>query len=236
MNDLEDRLRSTLHNMANDVPASQHARADLDRRLAGRGRRRPLLVAAAAAVVVAAGVAVPVALNRGDGPSGQGVATQPTSVTQTSTTSPLPSSLHVIGSFEEDGVHKSVALSVDEGNPGDTWCAVEVVPRGQKASREPNCFMVPISWPERSFVLPYGLFNEDDLPNSGPVPNLMVFVTSPQVTTLEVSAGTGGSVSVTKVVARPGATFYVATFPGTSDGWAYTAKDAAGNVLASAIT
>jgi hypothetical protein len=236
MNDLDDRLRTTLHQLADTVPASQHARADLDRRLVSRGRRRPLLVAAAAAVVIA-GVAVPVALNQSGGPSRGSTATRPTSVTQSSNPPSLPGNAHVLGSFDENGIHKSVALTVDKGNPGDTWCAIEVVSQGQKASREPDCYMVPLSWsdPPGSFVFTYGLFNVDVI-YSGPVPNLLVFVTAPAVASLEVGDGAGGQVPVRQIVARPGATFYLAEFPDTPAGFRYTARDAAGNMLEDAIT
>ncbi len=231
MTDLEDRVRRTLHGMAAEVPRSQHAMADLDRRLARRGRgRRPVLVIAAAAVVVAA-VAVPVALNRADPPADppapHRVATDPPGTAA----APDTASVRVeLGQYTDENDVPRIAefsLSADGGEfcigpagatptcePAPTW------PTGQQGDR----------WSTTRQVL------GDGTPDSGPLPGLMVFVTAPHITELEARRHDGMPVQVRELAATDGARYFLAGFGHTTQGFGYTAYDAQGNVVESAIT
>lgn len=71
---------------------------------------------------------------------------------------------------------------------------------------------------------------------SGPLVGLMVFVTRPAVDRLEVRAGQGSPVSVHELGRNGNLSLYVADFHGSTQGFGYTAWDAAGNVVESAIT
>jgi hypothetical protein len=101
---------------------------------------------------------------------------------------------------------------------------------------------VPAAWPYaypgqpefQEYVLTMGVLT-DEAPHSGPFRHLMFFVTAPRVATLEVGDGSGAPVEVRLVDATAGARFYVAEFPETTAGLRYTATDANGTVLASAI-
>lgn len=243
MNDLDDRLRTTLDELAGTVPPSPHARADLERRLTRRGRRRPLLVAAAAAVVVAA-VAIPVALSQGGGPTPRRVATPPTTmdtgVPTTTTTLPngdLAGPIE-LGRFKYNDVTQVTMLSVTAMNDGEHWCMNAYAPPGRDSYPIGFCEIVP-SWPADvppgAVVKTYPVFGERT-PDSGPLPHLKVFLTSPAVATLEVRRADGQPVTVTEVAKTSGATWFLADFAGLTEGFGYTAKDAAGNVLEDAIT
>jgi len=244
MNDIEDRLRTGLHDLADTVPPSQDARADLEHRLTRRGRR-PLLVAAAAAVVVAA-VVVPVALTQSGDPGSDHVATPPPSTTAPpwqTTTSELPNGdltgpIELVR-FDDNGVNVAAVLSVTAMTDGEHWCVELDGPAGYDASKNGYCDIVP-SWPASNppgnVVLTHALLGDGQTLYSGPTPNLMLFITSPQVVSLEVREGYGQPVTVKQVAKTPSATFYLADFPETPAGFGYTAKDAAGNVLEDAIT
>ncbi|HEX6359700.1 hypothetical protein [Actinophytocola sp.] len=231
MNDLEDRLRATLREAADTLPPTPGARAEFERR---RGRGRGVLLAAAAAAVVIAGVAVPVALSGNDAPAGHRAAT--------GTTSPrfeennAKDSVNILGTFTEDGITKVAVLTVVD----DKWCVLEALPK-EPIPMSRDCEPVP-TWPvpepptsQGGRVVTEAVLSGGTL-YGGPLPNLMLFITAPEVETLEVSAGSGGLVHLRKVLERPDATFILADFPETYAGFGYTAKDAAGNVLESAIT
>ena len=243
MNDIEDRLRTSLGELADTVPASPHARADLARRLTRRPDRRPWLVAAAAAVVIAAAV-VPVVVNQGrDRVSGDGVPA-PTTTTRApagTTTSKLPNGDLTgwieLASFEHDGADMTAVLAVTAMTDGEHWCVDVDYPPGYPPTLGGYCDIVP-TWPAHeppgSLVLTHGVLIEE-APGSGPLPNLMLLITSPKVTTVEVGDAMGAPVPVRQVAKTPGATFYLADFPETYVGFRYTAKDANGTVLESAI-
>jgi hypothetical protein len=241
MNDLDDRLRSTLHELAGTVPPTPHARVDLARRL-GRQNRRPMLVAAAA-LVVAATVVISVALNQDGDPAPGSLTTTPlteSTVPPVTTTTKLPNGDLAgpieVGRFETDGLTYVAMLSVIAMNNGEHWSIEAYGPPGQ-AWPYSSADIVP-TWPAEGagrFVKTHSVLNEAGI-GTGPLPNLMVFFTSPTVTTLEVQSGDGQPVTVRQVAKTPGATFYLADFAGPTDGFGYTAKDAAGNVLESAIT
>ncbi|MFI7677117.1 hypothetical protein [Actinophytocola sp. NPDC049390] len=227
MNDLEDRLRTGLGELADTVPPSPHARADLDRRLAGGPRRRVPLIAAAAAVVVAA-VAVPVAVS-GGGPGSAPVATGPT------TAEPGSSTGYLVGPVElgRFGDHSAV-LYVREKGRGEEMCIAEQGPEGPPVPR--MCEQVPPTWPApMGFVLDYSVLG-GDVPDSGPLPHLMLFVVAPQVHELEVRAALGEPVPLDLVAEVRGARFLLADFGGSKQGFGYTAKDANGTVLVTAIS
>lgn len=237
MNDLDERLRESLHRLADTVPASQNARADLDRRLA-RGPGRRVLLAVAAAVVVVAAVAVPIALSGGEPGTGP-VATMPPGPPEPSETGDprLPGYLAgpvELGSFGDHGA----VLSVQPKGGGEQMCVAETVPSDEALPPEATCEPVP-TWPAgpggTGFVETRAVLGGATL-DSGPLPHLMLFVTAPEVHTLVVRAGDGTPVPVDLVAQTPGARFFLADFGGSTQGFGYDATDAAGTVLESAIT
>jgi hypothetical protein len=245
MNDLENRLRDRLHDLADTVPPSPHACADLDRRITRRTTRRPMLATAAAAVVLA-GVLVPVALSQsGDQAPRRGATPRP-SATDTwspTTTTKLPNGDLTgwieLGRFDHDGVEMAAVLEVTAMTDGEHWCVDVDYPPGYSATLPGYCDIVP-TWPAENppdaLVLTHAVLSDGQALYSDPTPNLMLFITSPQVTSLEVREAYGKPVTVTQVAKTPGAAFYLADFPETHAGFGYTAKDAAGNVLETAIT
>ncbi len=238
MNDLDDRVRRSLHRLADTVPPSPHARADLERRLA-RPRRRPLLVAAAAAVVLAA-VALPVALTRHASHRVTTPATTPSSPRGAGT----EADPFVVASLTDDGVEKAALLWVTEGPGGQLMCtALRPVGEDDPASPPgPDCDPVPASCPtgpHGSGHVRTATVQSDYVLAAGPeqLRELLVFVTAPGVARLEVRAGDGTTVRTTTAFRLPGGvTFAVAEFPGPPWGFGYTAWDARGDVVESAIT
>lgn len=240
MNDLEDRLRSGLRDLADTVPPSQHARADLERRLTHRGRR-PVLVAAAAAAVVTA-VAIPVMLNQDGDPVRPPVATNPVTTSPPASATTGEDTTYLVepvklGSFNEDGRLIFVWLSVERDGAAGKWC----VGRDHYVETQEvePCTSVP-TWPfgpnGGHLVLGRELLGDDNpVRDTGPVPDLMLFVTAPQVTRLDVGRHDGAPVSVREVARTEGAAFFLADFDGPKGGKRYTAWDANGNVLESAI-
>jgi hypothetical protein len=240
MNDLEDRLRTTLGQLAGTVPPSPRPRADLERRLVRRGRR-PMLIAVAAAVAVAV-LVVSVALSENGDPAPRRVATPPPEVfTGGRTTYTLPNGDLAgpieLGRFENYGDSLVAMLSVVAMNDGEHWNIRVYGPVDNPFSTGAS-YIVP-TWPTKvppgRVVETYPVLGEGGV-DSGPLPQLKLFVTSPQVTTLVVRRADGQPVIVKQVVTTPGATFYLADFAGPTEGFGYTAKDAAGNVLEEAIT
>ncbi len=229
MNDLEDRLRTSLGALADTVPESPHARADLDQRLAGGPRRRVLLMAAAAAVVVAA-AAVPVAMS-GGGPGTAPVATEPASTEAASSPDYLAGPVE-LGRF---GPYRAVLYVLAKGS-GEDMCVAEEGPE-RPQGLDLRCEQVPSSWPAKpmGWVLERSVLG-GNTPDSGPLPHLMLFVVAPQVHELEVRAGGGDPVPLELVAQTRGAKFYLADFGGSKQGFGYTAKDVNGTVLVNAIT
>jgi hypothetical protein len=229
MNDLEDRLRESLHDLAGTVPPSAHPRADLDRRLASGPRRRGVLMAAAAAVVVAA-VAVPVAVSGGGGGDG----TAPPATTPPTTATRLPGYLAGPVELGRFGDHSAV-LYVRKKGGGAEMCVAEQAPQGTPV-RDPECEPLPRSWPDTMGYVHTRAVLGGNAPDSGPLPHLMLFVVGPQVHELEVQAAYGEPVPLEVVAETLGARVYLADFGGSSQGFGYTAKDARGTVLVTAIT
>ncbi|TDV50771.1 hypothetical protein [Actinophytocola oryzae] len=231
MNDLEDRLRTTLHDRADTLPPTRHARAMLDRRLTERGGHRPLLVVAAVVAVVVVGIAVPLALT---GRSGR-VASPPGPTTTRVQESGPPTGEVELGRFTDHGVEKKAVLTVTAQADGEHYC-LDALPSDENPVAG-YCGIVP-SWPTPqppgSLVLTRPVLG--DVLYGGPLPKLMLFVTAPQVTDLEVREAYGRPVEVRQVTRTPGAAYYLAEFPETYAGLGYTARDSAGNVLENAIT
>jgi hypothetical protein len=181
-----------------------------------------------------------VALNQGDEPAPH-IATTGTASPSSTRSDQLDAHTRILGSFIEDGVTKQATLAIAPGSAGEEWCVDEVVPVGATVRRPNDCSPLP-TWPmyepPGTLVLTHTVFGGTTATTlySGPLPRLMLFVTAPQVTSLEVDDGAGEPVPVHQVIARPGATFYLAEFPDTPAGFGYTAKDAAGRVLVTAIT
>lgn len=234
MNDIEDRLRDSLHDLAATVPPSTNARADLDRRLAGGPRRRGLLMAAAAAVVVGA-VGVPFVMSGGEPVNPPAATASPGPSATVSSELPKPAGTELLnvefGRFPDP----NAALLVRSTGNGEEMCFFEVVPAGQPQPDE-SCEPVP-TWPAKplGLVITRTVLGEG-VPDSGSVPELMLFVVAPQVRELEVRAAYGEPVSVSHVGETTGARFYLAHFKDSAQGFGYTAKDASGAVLEEAIT
>ena len=236
---LQDRVRNSLHELADTVPPSAHPRADLERRLARRraGRwRGPVLATVGAAVVVVAGVAIPVALNSADDQGSQRPATAPPIATTTppSETPQDPRLGIELGSFTENGVDRTAVFTF----ASDTeWCVGMSYPP-DATPIEPTCEAVP-AWapvPEGpGLVLSRQVLGDGQL-DGGPLPHLMLFVTAPNITELVVRRGDGTPVDVRTVTDTATANYYVADFGGSTQGFGYDALDAQGNIVVSAIT
>ncbi len=235
MMDLEDRLRGTFTGMAGEVAPSANPRAELERRLATRRVdrwRMPALVAAAAVVVAA--VVTPMVVFRGDG--GVGAADQTatsTSELDAPTGSDPPSTppgSFPIGTFTKDGKAWQ-AVVYQEAN---SVCvqAVAAAESGQPGCREVAPWPRPpaIGHTQTIAVLSEGL------PDSGPLPHLLVFVTSPDVVELTVRNGPGDPVAVEKLGVTDIGTLWLADFEGSTQGFGWDAKDAAGNYIDGGIT
>lgn len=229
MPDLEDRLRTALaalaDDMADEVAASEDPRAELDRRLAARRRatrRVPALTAAAAAVVLAA-VFVPVVATQ-DAPPAPGGAAAP----------PLPSERpSELGTFTRDGgTWRALGYL-----RGDRYCTV-VLPRGVANTARPTCEPVP-TWPEgptRALVLCREVLNGDPADDTGTLSRRLVFLTDPRVVSLAVRRGDGTAVTVSELDRNEYAAAFLADFAGPVQGFGYTARDGGGSVLEEAIT
>jgi hypothetical protein len=246
MTDLEKRVRYSLHELADTVPASADPRGELDRRLTGRRHRSfrgpALAVAAAAAAVVAVvGVTVPLATRHDADPT----ATERTKdgLVWSSDYEWLVADAgpFVLGGFTRNGEKidavawvRGGALCVGEGHH------VGVGTHGPKKTPGHligvTCDAVP-TWPagpdahvETRAVLSAGT------PDSGPLPELMLFLTAPDVDTLVVDGGDGTPVRLRGLATIDGLRLFLADFDGSTQGFGYTTWDAAGNVLESAIT
>lgn len=247
MMDLEDRVRNTLHDLADTMPASRHARADFERRLANRRRGRGPVLAIAAAAAVVAGVAIPVALNRDTNHQVGTATTTPSAPTSQATGGPgagTEADPFVIATVTDSGVEKAALLWVAEGSGGQQMCwQLRPVDENDSASPPaPECDPVPATWPNGphggQHVLTTGVLSSY-IEGTGPVAlrNLMVFVTAPNITRLDVRAGDGRVVENRNAFRLAnGVTFSVADFGELPWGFGWTAWDAQGNVVESAIT
>jgi hypothetical protein len=246
MMDLEDRLRGTFTNMAGEVPASTNPRAELERRLATRRSdrwRMPALVAAAAVVVAA--VVTPVILFKDDGQVG--AADQPaTSTTEpgtsdgsdppsTNNANQLPPGGIPLGTYTQDGKTWQALAYLEETQV----CVLAVITDHGSESTTPKCRPVP-DWPQEpgptSVVTGIGVM-EEELPGSGPLAHLRLFLTAPEVATLNASNDSGGQATVEKAgVTDTGTTLWLADFGAPTVDYAFDASDAAGNIITGGIT
>jgi hypothetical protein len=244
MNDLEQRLRHTLHELADGVAPSEGAKEEFHRRLARRrGVRTPALVAAAAVVVLAgAGVAIPLAVER-DAPAPPAAEEEDGLVwSRDYDWLETDGGPFVIGTFTRDGEVVDVVVWVRNGQ----MCTAEGhhVGVGTPAGRPPGalvgttCVDVP-TWPtgpgNGSYVTSRTVLSAGP-PDSGPVPHLLLFMTAPKVETLEVRRGDGGGVPTRRFPTSAGVSLFVADFGGSTQGFGYTAYDGTGAVVESAIT
>lgn len=244
MTDLEQRLRCTLHELADTVPPSENAKADFERRrTASRGIRRPALVAAAAiAVLAGAGVAIPLALQPDDHPPAAEKKTDGLVWSQDYDWLEADGGPYVIADFTRNGAVVDVVVWVRDGE----LCTAEGhhVGVGGSTDRTPaalvgtSCDTVP-TWPtgprHNTYVVSRAVLSTGT-PDSGPVPGLMLFMTAPEVEVLEVRRGDGSYVQSRRFDTLGGVSLFVADFKSSTQGFGYTARDYAGTVLESAIT
>lgn len=258
MTQLEERLRTALDELAAAVPPSANPAAEHSRRVAaGTHRRRPLLVAAAAAAVLAA-VVVPIALNQwGGAPGGDTTAASPPHTAKVSSPVGVDPGLDdpyqsqvgesmPLSEFTEGGRSWTASVflerTVVSGDWGYRLCVV-AVPTGEPVNsptRHPNSAgCTPTStWPTGqppTKVETRTVLGGQTL-NSGPLPGLMLFVTAPEVSQLDVQAGDGHPVAVKTLLRFPELALFLADFGGSSEGFGYTAKDSAGNVVQTGIS
>jgi hypothetical protein len=232
MPDFEERLRTTLTAIADELPPERGARAELDRRLADRRRRGPLLAAAAALVLIAA-VAVPVVLSRDSAPTGKPTGTPPPS---TGTVPPARvAHQFLIGEFTTDEGPRMAVGYVDDVN----YCTAVVADWPSADRADFTCIPLRWEWPEdqpRGVVFSSLAVNGHDLNDRGPLPHKLVFITDPRVRTMSARRGDGTGVGVHRVGGSAGGNVFLADFGGPVDGFGYTAYDGDGNVLENAIT
>lgn len=219
MNELENRVWRGLRDLADTVPHTPDARAHLAGRLAGRRARLPVaLLAAAAAIVVVAAVAVPVVL----------VQREAHPPVATSSPPPPPPDWVELGTYVENGITKHAGLVIDPDGKG--FC-VDSSPGTPFA-----CYGVPV-WGSDTpvgsrFVESVGVLGWPEWGPPGPLDNLLLFVTAPEVARLKVAdAHTPPRVSVREVARTAEAAYFLADFDGPAADWRYEAKDAKGKVV-----
>lgn len=260
MIDLEERLRTGLAELVEAVPASPNAWAEQERRHAPRQPRRGAVFAAVAAAVVAAAV-VPATVLTHPAPEPDSpalIASPPPSDVSTPPASEVstPPSFDPsyegpylgvvtgaaeIATFTEGGKSWGAWIFVDRRPNGQGWterlCVVGV-PVGQPLKgpvRHPNssgCQPVPAASSKVSTRAVLG----GGTPGSGPVPHVLLFVTTPDVASLEVREAMGAPVQVSEFTHTDQLRVYIADFPVSYEGFGFTARDAAGNVLEAGIT
>lgn len=225
MPDIEERLRTALNTLADEVPPSRRATAELRSRLDARRRTRmPVLTAAAAALVVlVVAVLVPI-MKRDDVPAGQANQAAPTTPD-----APLPE----LGTVLRGGETLTAVGYLDGGQ----YCTALLL-RGERAGRL-ACEPVPARWPggpANSLVETRELLNGDPADDTGMLAQRLVFLTDPRVTTLTARRGDGTAVRVTELDRNASAALFLADFAGPTEGFGYRARDSAGRVLEEAIT
>jgi hypothetical protein len=243
MTALEDRLRSALADLADEVPASHNAWAEQQRRLAAArrpSRRRPMLAAAAVAVILAGTVPATVVPHSGparpDGPSGY---------------APLPDGPYLaivdkpwqLAEFSEGG-RRWVAWAFLERHPGGKGWIYRLCVVGVPAG-------APVNSPDRHAnstgcvpVHPWGTTHLVETrsvlggptPGSGPLPGLLLFVTAPAVARLDACAADGRPVPVRALGRTEELALFLADYGASYEGFCYTARDAAGVELESGIS
>ena len=224
--------------------------------------RAPALVAAAA-VTLLAGIAIPIVLTGSDpspaglGPdSGPSTDSGPTPGTLPSTapaapdrpvssSAPAGPDRPVVAEFTEGGSRWQVFAYTRRHQPDDEatdQVCVVGVPAGQAADgpvRYPGSeCRSPFDWPAgqpNPLVHSRSVLGGATL-DSGPLPGMLVFVARPVVATLEVRDGPGAPAPVREVDRADGVALFVADLGVSTQGFGYTARDASGAVIESAIT
>ncbi|SDW52146.1 hypothetical protein SAMN05421504_101809 [Amycolatopsis xylanica] len=230
MDEFEQRVRATLGELADSVPASPHAWAEQNRRRGRkqRSRRETVLVAVAASVVLIAAVLVPSMLIRQDReqtPASQG---------------PVPGPVYV----PEQGAELLAGpfvLTTSVHN-GQTWNAVAYLVSGDKATRSPmlctwfgaagtaiagagpgsTCYPLPADKTPQPAVAGHGL---PDGAAASPPHGVWVFVTTSRVASLRVYNRDGGMSKPRLVGGGGGYSLFSGEY--TDPGWfdAYDAHD-----------
>ena len=242
MNDVEQRLRHTLHHLADSVPPSEAPRSEFTRRLAHRRGRGPALVVAAAAAVVAVAGAAALVVDRdpaGPPAAGHEVGGEEDGMVWSweyerfdVETGPF-----VVGTFTRNGTRIDAVVWVRV----DQLCVAEGhhVGNGEPGALVgTSCVAVPDwqggpgehTYVATSSVLPTGT------PDSGPLPGLLLFMTAPEVEAIEVRAGDSTPVAVRELGHTDDVRLFLADFKTSTQGFGYTARDASGAVVEEAIT
>jgi hypothetical protein len=217
MPDIEERLRTALDAAAAGLAPTTDARAALERRLDRRRRvRRIGAVSTAAAVVAVVLGVVPVVASQEVPP----VTARPPAAARE-----VP---HELGTVVRGGE----TLRAVGYLRGAEYCTA-LSPRS-----EGTCEPVP-TWPQgpgSSLVQSRELLNGDPADDTGTLANRLLFLTDPRVATLTVRRGDGSAVAVTRFARNEHAAAFLADFAGPTDGFGYTARDAAGKIVEEAIT
>jgi len=226
MSDIEERLRTGLAVLADEVAPSDDPRAELDRRLGARrraARRAPVVVAVAAAAAVVA-VFVPIVASQDSPPEG---VRAPTTSTMRAGTE-LPS----LGTLVRGGETMRAVGFLDAGQ----YCTA--LEHADAKTVTLTCEPVP-TWPKgpgESIVQSREVLNGDPADDTGMLAYRLVFLTDPAVATLNVRRGDGTAVRVTELDRNEYAALYLGEFAGPPDGFGYTARAADGRVLEEAIS
>ena len=251
MIELEERLRTGLAELADELPPSTDPMVEQRRRQARAmrpSRRRPLLVVAAAAVVFAIGV-VPAAVTHDAQSSG---GTPPTAIapptlggTESRHTDPSPDGPYLtisdgpfpVAEFTENGQRWSVLVFLERYPVGSGWahraCAVGVPPGA--TPNDPNRYpgstgclgLSDQPWPKvQSSLLVY---NRN--PDGGPFPGLRLVVAPGQVSRLDARDLQGKPVRATELARTTDLVAYLVDLGGIGQDLRYTAWDASGAVI-----
>jgi hypothetical protein len=256
MTDVERRLRAGLTGLADELAPSPDAWAEQQHRQqraarhrrGGRPHRRPLVALAAAAVVLAVGV-VPAAITRPapspGGPSERsGITYDPSPEGPYLSVTDGPVRL---GEFTEAGRRWAASVFVERHPEGTGWayrlCVVGVAPGrpvtdpDRYPTSSAGCVPVP-DWPAGR---PGELVRTRPVlggstPASGPLPGLLLFLTSPEVAKLEARSAFGAPVPVRELGRNSALALFLGEFGASYQGFGYVARDSAGRVVEQAIS
>jgi hypothetical protein len=238
MDELEQRLRSALTEMAEEVPPSHHAWAEQERRLAGkRPRRRPVLMAAAAAAVVVM-IAVPLLVVNMRGARPVDHAAPPDSPTTSVTTPTVPTSESrdpqyrpqagetvltqpvLLISGEPEGKNESTYLYTIR-RAGMAMLCTQERPRsnGMVLDMPGNCVQVSPPRPGKYVWMSIGVPTVSS--------KIFVYLASPPTERIMVRRAEGNIVVAAKLASGPEFGVFSVYLGSTQSPTAYTAKDPA---------
>ncbi|HET9144324.1 hypothetical protein [Actinophytocola sp.] len=245
MTESEDRLRAGLAELAERVPPSEDAWAEHRRRLTARPQpdRRPVLAVASVAVVVAA-LLIGSVLARSNRTAESGQSSPATaSANPSGFGAPVYPDASVdrgpfdLGVFTVGNTHWRASTFVDLSRELPRVCVV-IAPINSAAptpndppAPPPDC--APLRGGGK---LESRAVRAATVPVIGPMPGKLLFLTVPQVATLDVCAGDGTPAAVTELARTDALVLYVADFPAGYEGFCFTAKDSAGEVVSAGIT